>query len=229
MIDSSGHRAIAPRSITGSAHRPITRFVLLPLLFLPTAVTPDASSALSRAQALYTDGAAHTAKFTQTYTPAGFTNAKKESGEIWIQNPQSLRFEYKAPEKKTFTYDGREGRLYVPQDQQLTIQKISDEQREKLPILLLTDPERFSREYTIASEAGSNEADHLLLTPRAPRPELAWLRLAIAKDGTVPTLSYEDSSGNRTEFRFESWRREKARPGTDYRVTGPPGTRVLEN
>jgi chaperone LolA len=204
------------------------QFFLIASAVLTGALTSEPPAALSRAQSLYTDGAAHTARFTQTYTPTGFTNAKKESGEISIQNPQSLRFEYKQPEKKIFTYDGREGRLYVPQDQQLTIQKISDDQREKLPILLLTDPEKFSKEYTITTEAGSGEGDHLLLTPRVQRPELAWLRLTIAKDGTVPFLSYEDGSGNRTEFKFESWRREKSRAG-DYRVTGPAGTRILEN
>ncbi len=42
-------------------------------------------------------------------------------------------------------------------------------------------------------------------------------------------LAYEDSSGSRTEFRFEKWRREKPRPPSDYHVTGPPGTRILEN
>jgi hypothetical protein len=69
----------------------------------------------------------------------------------------------------------------------------------------------------------------VLLIPRVERPDLAWLRLAIAADGTLRTLAYEDSSGSRSEFRFEGWRREKARPASAYRITGPPGTRVLEN
>jgi outer membrane lipoprotein carrier protein len=201
---------------------------LLALTASEASASPQAQAAIARAQALYTDGAAHTAKFVQTYTPAGFTNAKRESGEIWIQSPQRLRFEYTLPEKKVFTFDGQEGRLYVPDDQQLTVQRFSERERDKLPILLLTDPEKFSREYAIATEAADG-ADRLLLNPRSPRPELAWFRLTIEKDGTVPALSYEDSSGNRTEFRFDAWRREKGHPAADYRVTGPPGTRVLEN
>jgi chaperone LolA len=203
--------------------------VLAALLWATPEVSPPTSAALSRAQALYTDGAAHRAKFVQTYTPAGFTNAKKESGEIWIQSPQSLRFEYANPEKKIFTYDGSEGRLYVPGDQQLTVARLPENQRQTLPVLLLTDPERFSREYTVSEEAGPAGADVLVLKPRSPRPELAWLRFAVSADGTVPSLSYEDTSGNRTEFQFEAWRREKARPANHYRVIGPPGTRVLEN
>jgi outer membrane lipoprotein carrier protein len=204
-------------------------FLLVVSVARLAAPSPEASPALHRAQALYADGRSHAARFVHTYTPAGFANAKKESGEIWIQTPQRLRFEYNAPEKKIFTYDGAEGRLYVPEDRQLTLQKFSEDQRERLPVLLLTDPERFSREYSVTPEPGSAGADRMVLKPRAPRPELGWLRITIAKDGTIPELAYEDASGNRTEFQFSGWREQKARPEVDFRITGPAGTRILEN
>src|SRR5436190_1436864 len=79
----------------------------------PAASPPaEASAALARAAARYSDGAAHACPFVQIYTPAGFTTAKRESGTLWIQAPQRLRFDYEAPEKKTFTYDAGEGRLF---------------------------------------------------------------------------------------------------------------------
>src|SRR5690348_1463135 len=107
----------------------MVRFLLTISVALLAAPSPEATPALQRAQALYADGRAHAARFVHTYTPAGFANAKKESGEIWIQTPERLRFEYNAPEKKIFTYDGAEGRLYVPEDRQLTLQKFSEDQR----------------------------------------------------------------------------------------------------
>jgi outer membrane lipoprotein carrier protein len=189
----------------------------------------EASAALARAAARYSDGSAHACPFVQIYTPAGFTTAKRESGTLWIQAPQRLRFDYEAPEKKTFTYDAGEGRLFTPEDKQLTIQKLTPEDRARLPIVFLSDPAELGREYVISADAGEAGATRLLLKPRSPRPELSWLRLAIARDGAVPELSYEDASGNRTEFRFEGWRRDKPRPAADYRVTGPPGTRILQN
>jgi outer membrane lipoprotein carrier protein len=224
VIGPSDHR------VSGASGSPsITRFLLIPLLLLPSAAAPESSSALSRAQALYADGRGHSARFVHTYTPAGFANAKKESGEIWVQSPQRLRFEYSSPEKKIFTYDGAEGRLYVPEDRQLTLQKFTEDQREKLPLLLLTDPERFSREYSVTPEPASDAGDRLILKPREARPELAWLRMTVARDGTVPELAYEDASGNRTEFQFSGWRQQKARPEGDFRITGPAGTRILQN
>ncbi len=199
------------------------------LVFAPAEATmPDAArSALSRAAARYRDGSAHSSSFVQIYTPAGFSSARRESGTVWIQAPQRLRFEYTAPEKKTFTYDAGEGRFYSPEDKQLTVKKLSVDERARLPIVFLSDPAEIDRQFAISAEAG--DGGRLLMTPRAPMPELAWLRLAIAADGSVTELSYEDQGGNRTEFRFEGWRAEKARPAADYRVTGPKGTRVVED
>ena len=67
------------------------------------------------------------------------------------------------------------------------------------------------------------------LKPRAANSEFTWLKLVIGDSGMVETLAYEDTSGNRTEFRFDGWKTEKARPAADYRETGPKGTRVVEN
>jgi outer membrane lipoprotein-sorting protein len=215
--------------ITRSPDHPITRLFLIPLLAVAAALSPDADSAISRLSRHHADGAAHTASFTHLYTPAGFSTSKRETGTIWIQKPERLRFDYLAPEKKTFTYDAGEGRLYSPEDGQLTVQKLSSQDRARLPILFLADPTGLLRDYEVTAEPTGDGATTLVLKPRTPRPELAWLRVRIDREGAVPELSYEDSSGNHTEFRFEQWRKVKARSASDYRVTGPPGTRVLEN
>ena len=203
--------------------------MIQPLLAALIALSPEAQGALDRARALYNDGAAHAAVFVQIYSPAGFSTGKRESGTLWIQAPERLRFDYEAPEKKTFTYDAGEGRFYAPEDHQLTIHRLNQDERARLPVVFLTAAQELSREYSIGAEAASAGATLLTLTPRAPRPELAWLKLTVARDGSAPELSFGDSAGNRTVFRFEGWRREKARPPSDYRVTGPPGTRRVEN
>jgi len=188
----------------------------------------DAMALLAKSAAAFSTGAANRSAFTQIYTPAGFTTAKRESGTVWVQAPDRLRFDYAAPDIKVFTYDAGEGRFYSPEDGQLTVRKLTAEEKARLPIVFLTDADELAREYAIAVEPGASDGTRLRLTPRAPRPELAWLAAAVLPDGTIRELAYEDSAGNRTEFRFETWRKEKARPAEDYRVTGPPGTRTVE-
>jgi len=187
-------------------------------------------AAFARAAALYSDGAAHSSSFTQIYAPSGFATTRRESGTVVIQIPQRVRFDYSEPEKKVFTYDAGEGRFFSPDDKQLTVRRLSEEEKARLPIVFLTQPSDLGRQYEISVEPGESAAPtRLLLTPRVPRPELAWLRLSIDGEGNVRELSYQDSAGNRTEFRFEGWHAAKARPAADFRIIGPPGTRIVEN
>ena len=207
----------------------MTRLLVTLILALAPPEMPDAAqAALARSTRHYDDGAAHAARFVQTYTPAGFTSAKKESGTIWIQSPQRLRFDYTDPETKVFTYDEGEGRFYSPADKQLDVKKLSPEERARLPIVFLTRPAELAQAYSVAAETVPDGADRLVLVPRNPSPELARLSLTLAADGAIRELAYSDEAGNRTEFRFEAWRSEKARPPSDYRVVGPKGTRVVE-
>ncbi len=199
------------------------------LFAVVASLPPEAQSALDRARERYNDGAAHAAAFVQIYAPAGFATGKRESGTVCIQSPERLRFDYEAPEKKAFTYDAGEGRFYAPDDRQLTVHRLSPDERARLPVVFLTAAEELERQYAIGVEAGEAGATRLTLTPRTPRPDLAWLKLTVARDGSAPELSFEDGAGNRTVFRFEGWRREKARPPSDYKVTGPPGTRRVDN
>ena len=211
-----------------SARRAAAALALLAsaLAFAQTPEIPaDAAALLSKATTLYGDGSAHGAGFTQIYTPSGFATSRRESGQIWIQSPQRLRFDYAAPEKKVFTYDSGEGRFFSPEDKQLTIRKLSPQEIARLPIVFLTSPADLAKRYEIQREA----TGAILFKPRVPDPDLAWLRLAIAANGTVETLSYEDGSGSRTEFRFENWGSEKPRPPADYRIEGPKGTRIVQN
>ena len=194
-----------------------------------TADSTTVLAPLTRAVALYSDGAGHSSRFVQIYTPAGFATTRRESGTVSLQAPQRVRFDYTAPEKKVFTYDAGEGRFFSPEDKQLTVRRLSEDEKARLPVVFLTQPSDLSRQYEITMETGEAAPARLLLKPRVPRPDLAWLRLAIERDGSVRELSYQDSAGNKTEFRFEAWQAGKARPASDFRVTGPPGTRIVEN
>jgi outer membrane lipoprotein carrier protein len=214
-----------------AAQKPTPAASPAPTATAAAAPTPVASpDALARAAARYSDGTGHSSPFVQTYTPSGFAKAKKESGSVFIQAPERVRFDYVAPEKKVFTYDAGEGRFFSPADKQLTVRRLSEEEKARLPVVFLRKPEDLAAQYEITADAGESPSEtRLLLTPRVARPELAWLRLAIAPDGSVRALSYQDSAGNRTEFRFEGWRSGKALPAADFRITGPPGTRIVEN
>ena len=199
------------------------------ILALLLAGPPDAASPalelVAKAAAAYGDGSSHAASFTQIYTPAGFATSKRESGRVWIQAPQRLRFDYAAPDAKVYTYDAGEGRFFSPEDKQLAIRKLTPDERARLPLVFLERPEDLAARFDVSTDASGA----VLLKPRAADSDLAWLKLVIGGDGMVDSLSYEDTAGNRSEFRFPDWKTEKPRPPEDYRIVGPKGTRIVEN
>ena len=190
---------------------------------------PAQTAALSHALARYGDGAAHVLRFTQIYTPAGFATARRESGTVWIQAPQRLRFDYAAPEKKIFTYDGGEGRFFSPEDKQLTVRKPvrggEGAAADRLP-----DGSRGARGAVRDHARGGSQG------ARSPAPEAARAapgpRLARARDRPgrrSAELVLRGLGGNRTEFRFEGWRSGKAAARGRLPDHGTPGTRIVEN
>jgi len=203
--------------------------MLAAILALTLAGAPEAPAEamalLAKAASAYGDGSAHAASFTQIYTPAGFATSKRETGEVWIQAPQRLRFDYASPDKKTYTYDAGEGRFFSPEDKQLTIRKLTPDEQARLPLIFLGKPDDLAARYDIQKDASGA----VLLKPRSADSDLAWLKLVVIGDGMVENLSYEDTAGNRSEFRFEGWKSASARPAADYRIEGPKGTRIIEN
>ncbi len=197
-------------------------FAAMPLA-AQTGAPAEAMALLAKSTAAYSTGAAFASPFTQIYTPAGFSTARRESGTVWVQAPERLRFDYAAPDVKVFTYDGGEGRFYSPADKQLTIHRLSPDERARLPLVFLEKSDALAERYEISRE-GSGA---VVLKPRSADSELSWLKLAIAASGLVDALSYQDTSGNRTEFRFDAWKAEKPRPAADYHVEGPKGTRAV--
>jgi chaperone LolA len=183
----------------------------------------EAMALLQKSTTAYSTGAAFASPFTQIYTPAGFSTARRESGTVWVQAPERLRFDYSAPDVKVFTYDGGEGRFYSPADKQLTIHRLSPDERARLPLVFLEKSDALADRYEISRDPSGA----VVLKPRSADSELSWLKLAIAASGLVDALSYQDTSGNRTEFRFDTWKAEKARPAADYHVEGPKGTRAV--
>ena len=187
----------------------------------------DPAAELARAARYFRDGKAHRATFDQTFTPAGFTRARRENGELVVQAPESLRFDYEAP-KKTFTFDGKAARFYVPADRQMTVRPLSEAERAELPLVFLETAEELARRNRLDLEPGKGGAS-ILVTPRDPASEVSWIRIALSADGSPSSLAFQSSAGDRTEFRFGPFRTEPALDRSAFDIHPPAGTRIIDN
>ncbi|HKB72581.1 MAG TPA: outer membrane lipoprotein carrier protein LolA [Thermoanaerobaculia bacterium] len=197
------------------------------LLLAGSAGAADPGAELARAARYFQDGKAHVASFVQTFTPAGFTKSRKESGVLVVQAPENLRFDYESP-KKTFAFDGKVARFYSPADRQMTVRALTEDDRAQLPLIFLESADELRKRNTLDLEQGPGAAS-ILVTPRDPDSEVSWIRLGLAADGSPASLSFQSSAGDRTEFRFEAFRTEPPRDVSAFAIHPPAGTRIIEN
>ena len=197
------------------------------LLLAAAAGAADPAGELARAARYFQDGKAHRASFVQTFTPAGFSKGRRENGEIVVQAPENLRFDYESP-KKTFTFDGKVARFYSPAERQMTVRALSEEDRAQLPLVFLETAGELRKRNTLDLEEGPEGAS-ILVTPKDASSEVSWIRLALSPDGSPAALSFQSSAGDRTEFRFQGFRTEAPLDASAFAIRPPAGTRIVEN
>src|SRR5215218_9707856 len=113
--------------------------VLLALLpVVATGQAPPSATDTARAlQQKYDQVKDFTADFTHTYEGGVLKKKTTERGTVQIKKPGRMRWEYAAPEKKTFISDGRRIYSYVPADKQVIESPVPSDDEATTAVLFL--------------------------------------------------------------------------------------------
>jgi outer membrane lipoprotein-sorting protein len=188
----------------------------------------DPAAVLSSVRRAYTASPSFTARFVQSYVPAGFAPASPETGSVTMAAPDRIRFDYDGKEGKLFTFDGTAARQYVAADRQLVVRTLTPDEKERLPLIFFESPEALLRRFTASAVAVESGLTEVTLTPRSGG-EPAKLELAVAASGEVRRLVITDLAGNRTTFAFTGLVASGRRPAADFAPAPPPGTKVISD
>ena len=91
------------------------------LLFAQPPSSPPAEDVARAVQHHYDQVKDFTADFAHTYTGGVLKKTVTEHGTVQIKKPGRMRWEYTAPERKTFVSDGHKIYSYVPADRQVIV------------------------------------------------------------------------------------------------------------
>lgn len=175
-------------------------------LLLSAALSSAASAAptLESLAAAINAAPAWRASFAQRYVPAGFTEGTTDQGSVTVAPPVRLRFEYRGENEQVFAVDGAVVRMVDPGAGICDALRLDNAAWGRLPLAALLDPAAAGRAFTSASRGAA-----LVLHPREPMPELAELEVTAGRDGLPATVVVLDGAGNRNEFSFRDWRRQR--------------------
>jgi outer membrane lipoprotein carrier protein len=172
------------------------------------------------------------ADFVHTYRGGVLKKQLTEKGHLLIKKPGKMRWEYKSPEEKLFVSDGVKIYSYIPQDQQVMVGTVPQENSATTPALFLSGKGNLTRDFT-ASEGtvppGSPAGTRALkLVPRTPQPEYDWLVLLV-DSGTLGLrgLVTTDAQGGTSSISFENLKENIGVADKEFAFKIPRGVDVV--
>jgi outer membrane lipoprotein carrier protein len=196
----------------------------------------DANVVAGRVQAFYEQTRTVQARFEQHFWSRVYSRTDSSRGQVAIQRPGRIRFDYAQPAGQVTVSDGTQWTMYTPGDDgapgQFAHGDAAAASTGALGFLMGTaDLRQFRRSLRRASESQPSSTDALVLVPRREDPH--YVRIVVYVDnqpsslGVVRRVSIEDHEGNWNRFDFTDLRFNRELPEGTFRYTPPAGSREL--
>ena len=171
------------------------------------------------------------AQFQENYNGAGL--ARNESGELWLQKPGKMRWQYEQPTPKLFVVDGKNAFFYVPSERQarrMPSKKLDDF---RSPIRYLLGHTKLQQEFpklAISSEP-PKQAGNVVLEgiPKGMEDRVQRVLLEISSSNQITRIFIEELDGSTTEFIFRDLQENVAVRPDLFRFAPPAGVEIIES
>jgi outer membrane lipoprotein carrier protein len=171
------------------------------------------------------------AQFQEIYSGGGL--ARNESGELWLQKPGKMRWQYEQPTPKLFIVDGKNAFFYVPSEQQarrMPAKKLDDF---RSPIRYLLGRTKLQQEFaklTISSEAPKQPGNAVLEgVPKGMEDRVQRVLLEISPADQIVRIYIEELDGSTTEFTFRDIQENIPVKSDLFRFSPPKGVEIVES
>jgi len=171
------------------------------------------------------------AQFQEIYSGGGL--ARNESGELWLQKPGKMRWQYEQPTPKLFIVDGKNAFFYVPSEQQarrMPAKKLDDF---RSPIRYLLGRTKLQQEFaklTISSEAPKQPGNAVLEgVPKGMEDRVQRVLLEISPADQIVRIYIEELDGSTTEFTFRDIQENIPVKSDLFRFSPPKGVEIVDS
>ncbi len=208
--------------------------LLLAAAVLASPAAPDTPAAqlAQDLQKKYASIRDFSADFVHTYAGGVLKKQITERGHVEIKKPGKMRWQYTNPEQKLFVSDGVKMYSYLPQDKQVIVSSVPQDDQATTPLLFLSGKGDLTRDFTPARIDTPPElprtAEALKLVPRRPQPDYDWLVVAVDPASlAIVGLVTQDSQGGRSTFAFTNLKENVGLADKDFTFKIPRGVDVV--
>jgi outer membrane lipoprotein carrier protein len=216
-------------------HRLLIVALMLSLTPVIGAQTRPPADALAKSvQQRYAGIRDFSAEFVHTYRGGALRKQATESGTVAVKKPGKMRWEYSAPEKKTFVSDGVKLYSYIPQDRQVIVSSVPQGDEATTAVMFLAGRGDVARDFTASypqsREAGSSPPGTVALSLAPKRAEREYERLILFLDPVtlqIRALTTYDRQGGESTFTFGKMKENQGLADKDFAFRIPRGVDVI--
>lgn len=169
-------------------------------------------------------------QFQESYRGAGLT--RDESGELWLQKPGKMRWQYEQPASKLFVVDGKDAFFYVPSERQVRRMPAKKLDDFRSPIRYLLGHTKLQSEFdklSISSEQPKQGGNAVIEgVPKGMEDRVQRVVLEINPSDQIVRIAIEEIDGSITEFTFRDIQENVAVNSSLFHFTPPQGVEVVE-
>lgn len=169
--------------------------------------------------------------FTQSYAAPG-ERLRHESGRLQIKKPGKMRWDYNAPEAKTYVADGKVMFEYIPAQRVVTRTNVKDSNDWRTPFLFLLGRGNLRRDFArieFASEAPVRAGNRVLRMLPKQASDLREVFLEIdPKSFTLTRISFLRTGNVRIDFLLSNVQENINLPDTLFSFKPPAGVSVRQ-
>ena len=168
------------------------------------------------------------ADFVHAYRGGILKQQATERGRMMVKKPGKMRWEYTAPEKKTFVSDGRKIYSYIPADKQVIVSSIPSDDEATTAVLFLAGKGHLTRDFNVSyAESASADLYALRLDPRRKQRDYDWLIVTVDRATLqIRGLIAADPQG-RSTFTFTNYRENTGVADKVFEFKIPRGADVI--
>ena len=171
------------------------------------------------------------ADFQHTYTGGLLSTSNIEHGVVHVKKPGRWRFNYSAPENKSFICNGTSIYSYFPEDQQVILSQLPANPRASTPALFLSGVGNLRSDFNVELSEAHNGNSHSLslrLTPVVSSADYEFLVLTLnANNYNIEVMATTDFQGGVSTYTFANLQENPGLPDTYFEFDVPQDVEVI--
>lgn len=207
--------------------------VLLGLLAVAVAafpVTPEEAVA-NLERALKAVGTLQ-ARFEQLHYSMSVSAPLREKGELFLQKPDRMRWEYRDPQDKVFLYKDGVLEMYIAEEKQLTRSRVPQEALESDIFGIFLGVMSFRDAYIVEDSPFPTDASRVKQVKLTPRTEGDYSHILLEIDERTWLLRraiFLEWAGNKREFIFSQVRTGVRLSAKTFELKVPPDCEIIDD